>query len=159
MFKFVLFLENAVDDSPNILKGSSRTQGGVIRGRAVGSTVNAADMEGNAPSFLDIKGKVFLYVTNLNPSIFRLAEINPTCFVTIEISASIAIILAKLKRRFEPLAEGQYTFYTLDKDSDWELHGKFDVAVDDDEDIVWHDREETAVAYILAVSSFFKINI
>jgi len=47
----------------------------------------------------------------------------------------------------------------LNKNSDWELHGKFDVAVDDDEDIVWHDQEETAVPYILAISSFFKINI
>ena len=147
-------ITNAQIDNLADLKGSSRTQGGVIRGRAVGSTVNASDMEVVAAPLLYVKGKAYLYVTNLNPSIVRLAEMNPSCFVTIEITSSLAPILAKLKRRFEPLADGHYTFYTLDKDSDWEVKGKLDIAVEDDEDIFWHERDGSSVAYILAVGFF-----
>ena len=116
----VLSLENEIDDSPAVLQGSYRTQGGIIRGRAAGGIANAADLE-ETVSILDIKGKAYLYITNLNPSIVQLAEINPSCFVTTKVSASTAVILMKLKRRFEHLADGQYTLYFLDKDSDWEL--------------------------------------
>ena len=51
--------------------GSSRSKGGIFRGRAVGNTLNIADMGRTSvddPDEEPTKGKIYLYISDLDPS-------------------------------------------------------------------------------------------
>lgn len=59
--------------------GSSRSTGGTFRGRAVGNTFNIADVrqvwgDVNCSDGEPIKGKIYLYISDLNPAVVDISQ-------------------------------------------------------------------------------------
>jgi hypothetical protein len=59
--------------------GSSRSTGGTFRGRAVGNTFNIADVgqvwgDNDRPDGEPTKGKIYLYISDLNPALVDISQ-------------------------------------------------------------------------------------
>jgi len=91
------------------LQGASRTSGGIIRGRAIGNIFNIADAPGIQDDFLPTPtpGKVYLYSASdslqLDP-----ARVKPNSVLKVDVSPSLAPILAKIARKYSPIRGNVY---------------------------------------------------
>ena len=59
--------------------GSSRSTGGILRGHAVGNTLNIADVQQACEDIDDLegepsKGKIYLYISDLDPSVVDVSQ-------------------------------------------------------------------------------------
>ena len=88
------------------LQGSSRTTGGIIRGRALGNAYNHADTSDlrlELDLSLAIPGKVYLYDVIADSSSFDLATVKPSRILKIDASPTLAPVLTKLARKYSPV--------------------------------------------------------
>ncbi|KAF8890219.1 hypothetical protein BD779DRAFT_1438654 [Infundibulicybe gibba] len=111
------------------LYGSSRTTGGILRGRALGNAPNYAD-------YPDIgsAGRVLVYVSKANP-----AEVDPgTTRVTTTIrhptTKTIGPVIRELHRRFTPIQTE--CIYVLEGDL-WGVKGRYNDALEMDDEVDW----------------------
>ena len=74
------------------LQGSSRTTGGLFRGRAYGNNPNAADLRENEDELIPVTGRVHLYVTQDDPADWDLAVMNRQVF-NHSVTTSLAEVL------------------------------------------------------------------
>jgi len=84
----------------SVLQGSSRVTGGHLGGKALGSSVNIANINSSALSagISAMKGRIKLYIVNYNPSVMKHMEVNPTGVVSLDMVPTIRPILEKLIR-------------------------------------------------------------
>ncbi|KAF8869481.1 hypothetical protein BD779DRAFT_1457330 [Infundibulicybe gibba] len=76
--------------SPTMLQGASKATGGVLRGQALGNTPNMADLSGveSAP-----QGKVFVYVSEVNPAVVDPNFVDISMSVQHQVTNHIAPVL------------------------------------------------------------------
>ena len=88
-------------------QGSSRSRGGILRGRAVGNVFNLADAHQDIDvEMLPILGYVFYYVSDANPStLMDIQSMNPSGSFAHNQVNTVAPILRQLVRRY-PQAAG-----------------------------------------------------
>ena len=94
--------------SPNVpLHGSSRTTGGISRGRAFGNHLNAADLaEAHDISNVPVQGTVRIYFSEINPSLLSPEHmaVSATIHSDVEQNGNIVPVLRKVGRRFSPVS-------------------------------------------------------
>ena len=164
--------------------GSSRSTGGLFRGRAYGNVPNHADFDANFATTLELgrptKGEVCLYVTDQYPRDLKFESLkgHSEMVVMVKVVESMAPILAKVANKCSIIQSECACFishfqfikslkYKLDPDchiylrksTKWIALGSFDQAVDDDDDCEWGvSEEDTPELHLLIVSllSIFK---
>lgn len=150
--------------------GSSRITGGFIRGHAYGNVLNHADF--TATAFETVMGEVYLYVTDQYPRHvnFELLKGESELVVMVKVAKSMAPILHMVARKFSVIQSEcistlnhnlDLKFY-LDQDyhlyyrksMKWIVLGKFDQAIEDDDEIRWEmsDGGDTHELHLLIVS-------
>ncbi|KAF8175754.1 hypothetical protein BJ912DRAFT_930940 [Pholiota molesta] len=144
--------EDTVMGSPtNIpLEGSSCTTGGIARGQALGNTLNHADFGEFNLSQLDIAlptspphmGKVWLFVTESQPSKFDLANAKPDMTTKATISKSIEPILSKIGKLYSPIKNKNHRVFVLDDDKEWMGAGCFSEAINSDLELLWEKNKD-----------------
>jgi len=144
----------------SVLQGSSRVTGGHLGGKALGSSVNIANINSSALSagISAMKGRIKLYIVNYNPSVMKHTEVNPTGVVSLDMVPTIQPILEKLIQRFDTLSDNKHTIYVLSESGEWELKGKYNIACEDDEEVFWNEDTGIPVVHILVVSNFLLFN-
>jgi hypothetical protein len=86
------------------LFGSSKTTGGVLRGRALGNTLNAADHEEVFNHMLHpIPGKVLVYYSEDDPANLTIQNMKPTTFIRHDVTSSIRPVLTKVADKYSPI--------------------------------------------------------
>jgi len=91
-------------DSPPRLYGSSRTTGGIIRGRAFGNMLNAADINDHIEeTHFPVPGRVLVYSSPEDPANLNIGMMKPTLFVKHDVTPSIQPILSKVGGRYSPI--------------------------------------------------------
>ncbi|KAG6806109.1 hypothetical protein H0H92_012647, partial [Tricholoma furcatifolium] len=123
---------NSEDDASP--QGSSRATGGIIRGRAVGNTLNVADFDilANVPK-LPVEGKVLLYDSREKTSA------NPISFSQ-PITNDLGQVLNNLSILYSPIKKNNSHIFVEDEDGLWTLKGKFDYAVQSKETLKWNEN-------------------
>jgi hypothetical protein len=150
------------------LQGSSRVTGGILRGRAHGNVFNNADadyMAGYGHGLECRMGRVQVYTMHADPSIVK-----PDMELKHEVTPKLTKVLKVLARKYSPvrsmvssfsigrslslilLDENQRVF--LYENSVWNVKGRYETAMEDDDDALWtyHDGED--ILQILVVSIF-----
>jgi hypothetical protein len=94
-----------IDDPPadQPLMGSSRTSGGLFRGRAPGNVPNHADFATTTPQLVrSTKGEVYLYMTDQYPRhiSFESMKGDSEMVVMVEVVESMTPILERVARKF-----------------------------------------------------------
>ena len=89
--------------SPPRLHGSSRTTGGILRGHALGNTLNAADFKDVADIHHPIPGKVFIYSSNQDPANLSIQNMKPSTFIKLNVTTSIQPVLTKVAEKYSPI--------------------------------------------------------
>lgn len=94
--------------SPNVpLHGSSRTTGGISRGRAYGNHPNAADLADprNNPD-IPVQGTVRIYFSAANPSVLSPENmaVSTTVHCDVKKNGDITPILRKVGCKYSPVA-------------------------------------------------------
>lgn len=91
------------------LQGSSRTTGGILRGRAQGNNPNIADFANDIENLISIIGKVHLYVTADDPKLWNLATMNYQT-IKLPVTSSLTTILQEIGDRYSPVRRKLLTF-------------------------------------------------
>ena len=84
-------------------EGSSRSTGGLLRGKAIGNVVNFANMQDIAaaePIDTSVKGTVKVYTSDIEPSELDFANMKPITKVTIKINTNLGPVLAEVANRY-----------------------------------------------------------
>jgi hypothetical protein len=89
--------------SPPRLHGSSRTTGGILRGHALGNTLNIADFNNVEDVHYPIPGKVLLYSSNQDPANLSIQSMRPSAFIKHNVTTSIRPVLMKVAEKFSPI--------------------------------------------------------
>jgi hypothetical protein len=144
-------------DTTKHLQGASRTSGGVSRGRALGNIFNFADVKEvltQHPNHGTVsKGRVYVYLSSSNPTSLNPETMNPMATVKVTTSPTIAPILQQVTRRFSPVRSKYTSFIMLEyylaivlennrhiyvlENSVWDLKGRYNMAIEDDDDLDW----------------------
>lgn len=91
-------------NSPPRLYGASRTTGGIIRGHALGNTLNAADIcDQVTENLFPVPGKVLVYSSADDPANLNAEQMKPTLFIKHLVTPTIQPVLLKISRRFSPI--------------------------------------------------------
>ena len=148
-------LGSNVDATTVPLMGSSRTSGGLFRGRALGNVPNHADL-GSTSLDLDIpvKGEVSLYITDQYPRDvkFDILKGEAELVVMVKVVGRMASILQKVARKFSIIQSSDYHIYYR-RATKWIALGRFDYAVQDDDDCEWvMSSENIPELHLLIVS-------
>ncbi|KAF8804433.1 hypothetical protein BYT27DRAFT_7107409, partial [Phlegmacium glaucopus] len=135
--------------SPPRLHGSSRTTGGILRGHALGNTLNAADFDDVSDMLHPIPGKVLVYSSNQDPANLSLEDLKPTTFVKHNVTSSIRPVLAKVAEKYSPIQKNRiFTF----EEGLWNVRGRYEKAFEEDEELFWLSNNGEYVTHILIVS-------
>jgi hypothetical protein len=94
-------------DSPTLthaeLQGSSRTKGGIFRGKAHGNNPNIADIADDVDLLVPIMGKIHLYTTNTDDlTTWNLAEMKPRT-IKHEVTSSFATVMEHIGEKHSPV--------------------------------------------------------
>jgi hypothetical protein len=89
--------------SPPQLHGSSRVTGGILRGRALGNVLNAADFEDTTEVLHPVTGKVLIYCSNDDPANLSIQNMKPTTFVKHLVTPSFKPVLSKVADKYSPI--------------------------------------------------------
>ena len=91
-------------NSPPRLHGSSKVTGGIIRGRALGNMLNAADLDDLAEEMVfPVMGKVLVYSSDQDPANLSTGSMKPTMFLKHKVTWSISDVLSKVSGRYSPV--------------------------------------------------------
>jgi hypothetical protein len=100
LFKWNLDIRMHSPDTTKHLQGASRTSGGVLWGRALGNVFNFANVTEvlmQHPSHETVsKGRVYVYLSSLNPTSLNHETMNPMATVKVTTSPTIAPILQQV---------------------------------------------------------------
>lgn len=157
---------NEGDELP--LEGSSRTIGGIIRGRATGNFFNFADAEDIMEDRVQVQGLVKVYKSCVDIA----TDPKPTMVLKTEVTPSIIPVLKHLSRKYSPVGskchccpifllsyinnvvELNQRIYVCE-DGDWVIKGRYEDAIADEEKIEWSVVEGKHVISLCAVSLSF----
>lgn len=86
-------------------QGASRTMGGLFHGHALGNTPKAADLQQGQPDFIGpVQGKVWLYLSDVEPSVLAPADMTPSTSTDVDISiTTIGPILEQVAHKYSPI--------------------------------------------------------
>jgi hypothetical protein len=145
----------APDEDVQPSMGSSRISGGIFRGRAHGNVPNHADFTNMMVGFeTPVKGEVNIYVTDQYPRHVRfdLLKGESELVVIVKVVQSMAPILVMVARKF-PIIQSERLFYFLNcflnfnldegynlylyRSTKWIALGRFDQAMQDDDECEW----------------------
>ncbi|KAF8992029.1 hypothetical protein BDQ17DRAFT_1546626 [Cyathus striatus] len=137
-------------------KGSSRSEGGILRGNAFGNCLNAADFSSAVESTTvgPVKGQVWLYVSDADPSTIVVPGV-ASFSLKHNHTLTIAPILKKLKAKAEHFFAADHCLFVYESKA-WNLLGSFETAVMEDEEIDWLKINGELILPVL--SSGFKPN-
>ena len=103
------------NDGLEDLQGSSRTVGGVCRGKAVGNALAFTDLE---PSVVDHsqqpRGRVILRVGDSAP-----------CSMVVPVGSDLPMVLNGLSTLYSPIKHHNARISVREDDGGWELRGRF----------------------------------
>ena len=147
------------------LQGASRVTGGFARGCARGNVFNFADAINlsSDPSTIYQKGKILLYTSNGDVSIMK-SKVS----LKHDVMPTLRPILLSLKKRYTWIY-GTFQLYYLVisfswnlidskasvcvyEDDMWDLKGEFDVALENDEEVIWEFKNDGYILRVLVVS-------
>ncbi|KAG6904291.1 hypothetical protein DXG01_011149, partial [Tephrocybe rancida] len=133
------------------LQGASRTTGGIFRGRAHGNVFNHADVDDFIESdVIPTKGEVHLYTSHGDPQQTDPSKVKATMFVKHEMSSlTLGPVLNKLGSRFSPIKKSNSRIFTWEEDM-WNIKGRFEDAIQDDDDVSWVKENNKYIIRILA---------
>jgi len=150
--------------------GSSRSTGGILRGRALGNVFNIGDPFDDIPQ--DVaplsRGRVNVTIVPQPPSDVIIE--NPTSHLKVVSPCydTLGPLLKKVAKSYSPVrskyliiygyrihfkafvSDHNYCVYVLDQ-KQWSIMGHYKVVVEDDEDVIWEEGEIGKVTHILLV--------
>ena len=147
------------------LGGASRVTGGILRGRALGNVFNHADADellrfNLAPR----KGRVQVYMSRVDPTVTK-----PDMSLKHEVTPRLKPILKALARGYSPIRSTPFVNYlktlllivVLDhnqrvfvyEDDVWTMKGRYETALEDDEDAVWTYESSQDILRLFIVSN------
>ena len=113
-------------------EGSSRVTGGILRGRAIGNVLNLPDADDLVEPAIPAKGTVKLFSDlALKPSQHKAIFTFST-----RAESSLGPVLERLGRNYSPVRHNNYRIY-VHEGGNWNLKGRFNHAIEEDEDISW----------------------
>lgn len=153
--------------SPPPPEGSSRTSGGILRGKAIGNTFNYGDGQELPMVSEEQEGVVKLFNSladadaNLKPLIIK-TKVVPT----------ISPVLKKLARRYSPIeSKSDYIYMShllikseerqhilVLEDGQWNMKGRYDIALEDDEEVQWTHEDGRPSLTLCVVSENYLFN-
>ncbi|KAF9008198.1 hypothetical protein BDQ17DRAFT_1422271 [Cyathus striatus] len=114
-------------------KGSSRSEGGILRGNALGNHPNAADFHSAVGP---VKGQVWLYVSNADPSTVMVPGV-ASFTLKHNLTVTIGPVLKNSKTKPNiSLVSADHCLYVYESKA-WNILGNFKSAVKDDEEVDW----------------------
>jgi hypothetical protein len=152
------------------LQGASRTTGGFSRGRAMGNALNhadASDIQMDLDLALSIPAKIYLYESFTDSSQVDPAKVKPHRIIKTDVSNTFAPVLTKLARKYSPVRSMLFILFLLDflksgiesnmrihtyEENDWNIKGKYETALEDDEEVTWMKIDRNYVLPIWLVS-------
>jgi len=134
--------------TPPPAQGASCATGGILRGRAYGNAMNHADFtDARSDTFLGYvptsKGQVQVY-TDSN-------QTKPAMTFKHAVSSSLGPVLKTLARRYSDASKSNHRIFILEDDI-WDVKGRFEDALEDDEDATWSLKDGKKILEILVVS-------
>jgi hypothetical protein len=94
---------NSPPISPPRPQGSSRTTGGILRGRALGNAYNVADFDEVMDELHPIPGRVLVYSSNEDPANLSIQTMKPSTFIKHDVTRSIQPVLTKVAEKYSPI--------------------------------------------------------
>ena len=144
------------------LGGASRVTGGILRGRAYGNVYNHADAE----TMFDLEtrmGKVHVYMARVDPT-----SAKPDMVLKHKVTPKLKPILKALARGYSPVRSKLFfifciilvSFFFVDdnhrvfvyEDDMWTIKGRYDHALENDDDVSWTYENGQDVLRFLLVS-------
>jgi hypothetical protein len=150
--------------------GSSRSTGGILRGRALGNAFNIGDPFDDVPQ--DVaplsRGRINITIVQQPPSDVIIE--NPTSHLKVLSPCydTFGPLLKKVAKSYSPvrskyliicgnrthfkafISDHNYRIYVLDQ-KQWSIMGRYNVVVEDDENVVWEEDKLGKVTHILLV--------
>ncbi|KAF8344692.1 hypothetical protein F5887DRAFT_1075111 [Amanita rubescens] len=128
---------NQTEDDKDVQpsEGASRTIGGTIRGNATGNLFSIADAPDVMQARIQAKGLVKVYKSLIDTT-SDLNSIKPYMVVKTEAAPSLVPILKKLSRSYSPVSKFNQRIYICEE-GDWVIKGRYDNAIDEDEEVEW----------------------
>ncbi|PPQ91143.1 hypothetical protein CVT25_012550 [Psilocybe cyanescens] len=148
-----------------VMMGSSRSSGGIARGRALGGHFNIADAQKvwgdiNAHETLAIgpkeKGKIFVYQSSSDPNTVDISSTKSSFAVRVADTAqytTIQDIVRRIAQDYSPIQKPTVQLFFLD-DVDWIAFGRYEAITHRDlvseDNIDWLKKDGLKVVHILA---------
>ena len=146
------------------LAGASRTTGGTIQGQALGNVFNHADANDITQSMLGPRvGQVHIFTEHADPTTTK-----PFMVLKHDITPKLGPVLKALRRKYSPVRSKSsillllllIDIYILDKnqqvflyeDDAWTIKGRYETALEDNEDAAWECENEQDLLRFLIVS-------
>ena len=153
------------------LRGASRITGGSIRGHAIGNVFNFADADdADTGMIVPRMGKVHLYTSTVNP-----VEVKPTRILKVNVSFSMGPILKSIAAKWSPVESKDHNYHciisfvficlpefnphiSVFEEYEWNVKGRYNTAVEYDEDVKWIKEGNDYILPLCHVSHFmFKL--
>lgn len=143
------------------LAGASRVTGGIIRGRAYGNVFNHADAEMMFRSEPRM-GKIHIYTKHVDPTLTK-----PNMVLKHKVTPKLKPILKTLGRQYSPVRSKLFIFLMdylimffvddnqrvfVHEDDMWTVKGRYEHALEDDDDVSWTYENGNDVLRFLLVS-------
>ncbi|KAG6904124.1 hypothetical protein DXG01_012429, partial [Tephrocybe rancida] len=118
---------------------------------AHGNVFNHADVDDFIESdVIPTKGEVHLYTSHGDPQQTDPSKVKATMFVKHEMSSlTLGPVLNKLGSRFSPIKKSNSCIFTWEEDM-WNIKGRFEDAIQDDDDVSWVKENNKYIIRILA---------
>ncbi|KIM38573.1 hypothetical protein M413DRAFT_30115, partial [Hebeloma cylindrosporum] len=132
----------APPERPEPANGSSRSTGGILRGRALGNSFNIGDPIDNVPQDVTPLANGRINVTIVQQPPTDLVIENPTSHLNVKSPCydTLGPLLKKVAKSYSPVRKHNYRVYVLDRNQ-WSIMGRYNVVVEDDENVVWEEDE------------------
>ncbi|KAF8955745.1 hypothetical protein BDZ97DRAFT_1926381 [Flammula alnicola] len=113
--------------------GSSRSTGGVFRGRAMSNNFNMADAsevwrDMDVPVHTAESGRIFVYLSQDNPANISIANTNPSFTVSVRDIynfPTFQTVVERATRDYSPVRDNSYRFFMLEDDN-WSIKGRYE---------------------------------
>jgi len=160
---------NSPPGSPGFeLDGASRATGGILCGCAYGNVFNHADAE-EVMKFLEPRmGKVQVYTSRVDPTVTK-----PDMVLKHKVTPKLKPILKALARGYSPVRSKLliifciiYQFFIDDnhrvfvyEDDMWTVKGRYEHALEDDDDVSWtYENGHDVLRFLLVSFSWYVMS-